>query len=53
MESEHSMAREDSDGSETATVFMAIVSCFFEESNLRIRGSEKRESSNLAEARVS
>jgi hypothetical protein len=41
MESEHSMAREDREGSGTEIEFMAFVSCSFEESNMRVGELEK------------
>jgi hypothetical protein len=48
MESEHSMAREDRDGSGTVMEFMACISCLFGESNWRVREPEKQRFSILA-----
>jgi hypothetical protein len=39
IESEHSIAREEKDGSGTEMEFMLFVSCLFGESNLRVRES--------------
>jgi hypothetical protein len=53
MESEHNMAREDKEGSAREIEFTAFVSCLFGESNLRVRESEGRRFSLLANGTVS
>jgi hypothetical protein len=53
MESEQSIAREDSDGSETVMGFMALVSCLFGECNLTVQESEKQTFSIVAKGAVS
>jgi hypothetical protein len=53
IESEHSMAREEREGSGTVMEFMAFASCLFGESNWRVRESEKQTFSFLANGGVS
>jgi hypothetical protein len=53
IEREHSIAREERVGSGTVTEFMAFAPCLFGESNWRVRESEKKTFSFLANGGVS
>jgi hypothetical protein len=52
IESEHSMARDERDGSETAAEFMAFASCSYGSSNLRVQEPEERPFLILAKSRA-